>query len=180
MISKKEYEEIKVKVLEYLAKANIAVTKEEIDRIEVADFGLEDIYNNGLQLLEYINTSRVCAKELVLLPGQTCPEHRHPPFGDYMGKEETFRCRYGKVHLFVEGDSTPHPQAQPPEKGKEHFTVQHEIILHPGDQYTIPVDTLHWFKAGEYGAVITEFSTTSYDDYDIFTNPEIKRIPVVE
>ncbi|RCX13029.1 hypothetical protein DFP94_1227 [Fontibacillus phaseoli] len=180
MISKKQFEEIKEKVLGYLAQANIAVTKEEIDLIEVADFGLNDIYNNGLQLLEYVNTSRVCAKELVMLPGQTCPEHRHPPFGDYRGKEETFRCRYGKVHLFVEGEATTHPQAQPPEKGKKYFTVQHEIILHPGDQYTIPVDTLHWFKAGENGAVITEFSTTSYDDYDIFTNPEIKRIPVVE
>lgn len=180
MISKQQYEEIKEQVLGYLAQANIAVTKEERERIEVADFGLNDIYNNGLQLLEYVNTSRVCAKELVMLPGQACPEHRHPPFGDYMGKEETFRCRFGKVHLFVEGEATAHPQAQPPENGKEYFTVQHEIILYPGDQYTIPVDTLHWFRAGEDGAVITEFSTTSYDDYDIFTNPEIKRIPVVE
>lgn len=180
MISKQQYEEIKEQVLGYLAQANIAVTKEEMDRIEVADFGLNDIYNNGLQLLEYVNTSRVCAKELVMLPGQACPEHRHPPFGNYMGKEETFRCRFGRVHLFVEGAATIRTQAQPPENGKKYFTVQHEIILHPGDQFTIPVDTLHWFKAGEEGAVITEFSTTSYDDYDIFTNPEIKRIPVVE
>ena len=32
-----------------------------------------------------------CAKELVLLPGQTCPEHRHAPLPDigYNGKRES-------------------------------------------------------------------------------------------
>src|SRR6185437_11532858 len=45
---------------------------------------------------------RCCAKELVLFPGQTCPEHRHPPLGpDKPGKEETFRCRWGTVYLYV-------------------------------------------------------------------------------
>ena len=43
------------------------------------------------------------AKELVLFPGQTCAEHRHPPVGDSPGKEETFRCRRGVVHLHVDG-----------------------------------------------------------------------------
>ncbi len=46
-------------------------------------------------MLVYVNTDRYCAKELVLYPGQTCPEHRHPPFDGTPGKEETFRCRRG-------------------------------------------------------------------------------------
>ena len=37
----------------------------------------------------YVNTERCCAKELVLLPGQTCPEHRHPEINGEEGKEET-------------------------------------------------------------------------------------------
>ena len=41
-------------------------------------------------------------------------------------------------------------------------------------------DTLHWFQAGPEGAVISEFSTRSFDEYDIFTDPRIQRIPVVE
>ena len=52
----------------------------------------------------------------------------------------------------------------------------HEIILNPGEQYTIPPNTLHWFKAGEEGAVISEFSSHSDDATDIFTDPNFKRL----
>ena len=71
----------------------------EQDRIEVADFGLGRLAEARLQLLVYVNTDRYCAKELVLSPGQLCPEHRHPPFEGTPGKEETFRCRRGSVDL---------------------------------------------------------------------------------
>lgn len=180
MVTKEQYEDIKRRVLDYLERANIVVTNKEKANIEIADFGLDRIYEIGLQLIEYVNTERVCAKELVLLPGQTCPEHLHPPFGTYPGKEETFRCRYGTVHLFVEGEPTAKPQVSPPAFGREYYTVWQEIILTAGEQYTLPVNTRHWFKAGETGAVITEFSTTSYDERDIFTDPNIMRLPVVE
>ena len=37
-------------------------------------------------------------------------------------------------------------------KGSEpYYTVFHEIVLNPGDQYTIPPDTLHWFQADDGG-----------------------------
>ena len=61
------------------------------------------------------------------------------------GKEETFRCRRGAVHLHVAGEG--------------------EIVLRPGDQHTIPPDTLHWFRAGDEGAVVSEFSTRSRDEH---------------
>jgi D-lyxose ketol-isomerase len=54
--------------------------------------------------------------------------------------------------------------------------VFHEIQLNPGDQYTIVPNTLHWFQAGPQGAVISEFSSTSRDDLDIFTDPRIRRV----
>ena len=75
-------------------KAGIVLTEEEKARIEVADFGLNEVENVGLQLLTYINTERVCAKEMVLLPHQSCPEHMHSPTDGLQGKEETFRCRF--------------------------------------------------------------------------------------
>ena len=37
-------------------------------------------------------------------------------------------------------------------------------------------DTLHWFQAGPQGAIISEFSTTSRDESDIFTDPQLKRL----
>ncbi|MGD1821607.1 MAG: D-lyxose/D-mannose family sugar isomerase [Pleomorphochaeta sp.] len=54
------------------------------------------------------------------------------------------------------------------------------MVLNPGEQYTIYPNTLHWFQAGDEGAVVSEFSTTSYDETDIFTNLNIKRIPTVD
>jgi D-lyxose ketol-isomerase len=138
-----------------LAEAGIVLTPSEREAIEVADFGLGQLEELGLQLVVYVNTERVCAKELVLFPGQTCPEHRHPPVAGGPGKEETFRCRRGTVHLHVDGAG--------------------EIVLHPGEQYTIPPDTLHWFRAGDDGAVVSEFSTQSRDESDIFSDPRIVR-----
>ena len=148
-------EEARERAAAMLAEAGIALTPAERDGIEIADFGLGNLDEIGLQIVVYVNTDRVCAKELVLFPRQTCPEHRHPPVVDDPGKEETFRCRTGVVHLHIEGED--------------------EIVLRPGEQWTIPPDTLHWFQAGDEGAVVSEFSTRSRDETDVFTDPRIAR-----
>ena len=161
------------KTLEFYEKAGIVLTDEEKAKIEFAELGLGEPEITGLQLLTYINTERCCAKEMVLFPHQTCPEHLHPTLNGVPGKEETFRCRWGKVYLYVPGEATENCAVQPPASGK--YTVFHEIILNPGEQYTIYPDTLHWFQAGEEGAVISEFSTHSSDETDIFSDPAIIR-----
>ena len=159
--------------------AHIILTPAEKEGIEIASFGLGDIYHTGLQLVTYVNTERCCAKEMVLLPGQTCPEHRHAPITKigYLGKEETFRCRFGTVYLYVDGDSVQHPHCVAPAGDEAYYTVWHEICLRPGEQYTMFPNTKHWFQAGQEGAVISEFSTKSYDKYDIFTDPHIVQVP---
>ena len=119
---------------------------------------------------------------MVLFPGQTCPEHSHVPISaiGYEGKEETFRCRYGTVYLYVEGEATGNSRGKIPAGYEGTYTVLHEIILRSGQQHTIYPDTRHWFQAGPEGAVISEFSTTSRDEYDIFTDKNIKRQPVID
>ncbi|WP_186429596.1 D-lyxose/D-mannose family sugar isomerase [Clostridium sp. BSD9I1] len=180
-MKKELYNEIKEKSLEIYEKAHIILTDREKENLEVADFGLNDIYRTGLQIVTYVNTELCCAKEMVLLPNQTCPEHTHVPLDNgYMGKEETFRCRYGLVYLYIDGESTESISAKPPRGDEEYYTVRREIVLHPGDQFTLVPNTKHWFQAGPEGAVVSEFSTKSYDEYDIFTDPRISRIPVIE
>jgi D-lyxose ketol-isomerase len=147
-------EQARARAAEMLARAGLVVTPEERDRIEVADFGLGEPERTGLQLLTYVNTDRYCAKELVLFPGQICPEHRHPPVDGQPGKEETFRCRWGMATLHVDRLS---------------------LVLEPGGQFTIPPDTLHWFQGGPEGAVVSEFSSTSRDELDVFTDPRVVR-----
>jgi len=177
-MTKKEYNEQVKKALEYYEKANIVLTEEEKQNIEVADFGKGKIDELGLQLVVYINTDRVCAKEMVLLPYQTCPEHKHVPTNGMSGKEETFRCRYGEVYLYVEGEkNTDSIKAKLP---KSDITVFHEIILKPGEQHTIMPETLHWFQGGPDGAVISEFSTRSTDETDVFTDKTLVREPRIE
>jgi len=48
-------------------------------------------------------------------------------------------------------------------------------VLSPGEQYTIPPNTLHSFEAGDEGAIVSEFSTKSRDALDVFTDPRIVR-----
>ncbi len=163
-----------------LVDAGISLTGEEAANIEVADLGLNRLASEVLELVTYVNTGRYCAKELVLFPGQTCPEHRHPSVAGRDGKQETFRCRRGVVWLYVEGTPTQQIQAAVPEASKAYYTVFHEIVLHPGEQYTIPPDTLHWFQAGPEGAVVSEFSSPSHDESDVFTDPRICRQTVIE
>jgi len=163
-----------------LAGAGVIVSKEESLRIEVADFGLGRLYVEGLELITYVNNERYCAKELVLFPGQTCPEHRHPLVNGRNGKQETFRCRGGLVWLYVEGPAATDIRAKVPEASPDYYTVFSEKVLQPGEQYTIPPNTRHWFQAGPDGAVVSEFSSPSTDEFDIFTDPNIRRATVVE
>lgn len=165
-------EELTRRTVDYFKMAGIVITPEEENRIEIADFGLDDLEQTGLELLTYVNTTRCCAKEMVLFPFQTCPEHRHPPVNGQPGKEETFRCRWGTVYLYVEGEEScdlkaKHPQGE--------YSVFHQVVLKAGEQYTIYPNTRHWFQGGEQGAVVSEFSTHSSDESDIFTDPRIVR-----
>jgi D-lyxose ketol-isomerase len=155
MLTPAELDTARKRAAAALADCGIVLTESETAGIEVADFGLSRLEETGLEVVVYVNTPRVCAKELVMFPRQLCPEHRHPPFGGTPGKEETFRCRAGSVRLWVAGHG--------------------EIELRPGDQFTIEPDTLHRFAAGADGAVVSEFSTRSRDETDVFSDPRIVR-----
>ena len=163
-----------------LEEAGIVLTEEERSGIEVVDLGLGELERTGLQIVTYVNTDRYCAKELVLFPRQTCPEHRHPPVAGQAGKMETFRCRRGKVWLYVQGEPSPERHTRPPAGSEAYYTAGHEIELNPGQQHTVPPDTLHWFQGGPDGAIVSEFSSTSRDASDVFTDPRIERITRIE
>lgn len=172
-----ETAQVRKRAADFLARTGIVITDDEKAAIEVVHFGLDMLETIGLQIVVYVNTDRCCAKELIMFPGQTCPEHQHPPFGGTAGKEETFRCRWGEVYLYVPGYPAAEPKGRAPDERKSYFTVWHEIILGTGEQYTLPPDTLHWFQAGPEGAIVSEFSTQSRDDLDVFTDPDIRRVP---
>ncbi len=193
MIKRSEVRVAQAKAAAMLDAIGIAMTPTERAYIEIAEFGLNDFYSQGLALITYVNTDRYCGKELIMFPRQTCPQHRHPritadmkdadppapPQGD-PGKMETFRCRSGVVYLYVEGKAADPIAAVVPAESADYYTVFHEVVLRPGDQYTIPPNTWHWFQAGDEGCVVSEFSSTSRDPFDEFTDPNIKRMPEID
>jgi len=179
-MAKQGLQQYRSMTMQYLSNVGIVLAPSERDQIEVVDFGLGNLDTEGLELITYINTERYCAKELVLFPLQTCPEHLHPPVGNDLGKEETFRCRSGLVRLFVDGPPTPPTGVCVPRGSEAFYTAKHEVMLRPGEQFTIMPGVRHWFQAGETGAVISEFSSTSRDPLDIFTDPRISRLPLID
>lgn len=175
MLTRKQIADAKEKALNMLKDHKIAVTKEEEDKFEVSDFGLSMLDDIGLEIITYVNNDIYCAKELLMFPYQICPEHIHPTINGKKGKRETFRCRAGEVYLYVNGEPSKSVKAKIPAGKEDVFTVFNEIILNPGEQYTLETDTLHWFQAGPDGAIVSEFSSTSTDEADIFTDKDIKR-----
>ncbi len=179
MLTRQQAEGARRRAAAMLRDAGIVLTPEEASKLEIADCALGHLESEGLQLITYVNNERYCAKEIVLFPHQTFPQHRHPPVDGRPGKQETFRCRAGIVFLYVSGEPAAAPRCRPPEQSTEYYNVWHEIELGAGEQYTIPPDTWHWFQAGDQGAIVSEFSSTSTDDADIFVDPRVVRAPAV-
>lgn len=179
MLTQAEVHAARARAIAVFEAAGVALSKTEQETLEISDFGLGKLEQEGLEQVFYVNTDRYSAAEMVLFPRQTCPQHRHPPRDGGPGKEETFRCRSGFVYLYVEGDATAQPHCQAPQGSEAAYSVWHEIALGPGDQYTIAPDTWHWFQAGDEGAVISEFASPFADETDIFLDSRIARETVI-
>jgi D-lyxose ketol-isomerase len=129
MLTRREAEQARERTAAMFDRLGIVLTPEERANIEIAEFGLDDLERQGLELITYVNNERYCAKELALFPNQTCPQHRHPPIGADPGKTETFRCRWGKVYVYVEGDPTERIACRVPRERENTYTVWHEVEL---------------------------------------------------
>lgn len=153
-----------------IRQAGILMTADEQASIQAADFGLSHLESEGAQILTFVATPRISMKAIVLFPGQTLPEHWHPPVGDDPGKEETFRVIAGTLYLYLPGDDTLR-HGFIPDGQEAYYTVRHETILRPADQITIEPSIKHWLQAGPEGVVLYSFSTCVRDGLDGFTNP---------
>jgi D-lyxose ketol-isomerase len=175
MITRLEQDAARRRAAEMIRTAGIPIRADEPDRIEVVDFGLSRLAEEGVQVLTLVQTERISVKVLVLFPNQTEPEHWHPPVGNDPGKEETVRVVAGTVYFYIPGENTFTEGFLV--AGKEHrYTVRHEIALRPGEQITLAPGVKHWFQARDEGAVMFSFSTIARDAEDGFTDPDIVRI----
>ena len=180
MITRQRFEQAQKVGAALLRGCGVAIREGELQKIEVADFGLGSLEVFGAQILTLVNTSKIAVKLIAMQPGQTLPEHAHPRIGEYEGKEETLRCAWGELYLYGPGEPVLQPKAVLPAEKKDTFTQWHETTLRPGDQGTFPPNTPHWFQAGPQGVVVWSFSTKAVDLQDVFTDAEIQRETIVE
>jgi D-lyxose ketol-isomerase len=179
MITRAEWQQARQRAWAMVKQAGVVVREAEFERMDVADVGLGELAETGLQILTLASTAYTGVKLLILMPNQVFPQHRHPPLGDYPGKEEIFRGQWGEAYLYVPGDRTPDPRGGPPAHRRRYYDVWHEIVLRPGDQHVVAPNTWHWFQAGPDGAVVWSFSSTVTDAEDQFRDPEIIRQTVI-
>ena len=179
MIKFEEFKEVCQKSIAMIEAAGIYLTPEDKEKMTAADFGLNHIKKEGVQILTMFQTDRIAGKILVLLPNQTEPEHWHPTVGEDAGKEEVIRAISGELYFYIPGaDTMKHGFIV---EGKEDcYVMRNEIVLQPGEQLVLPAGTKHWFQAGKEGAVMYSFSTTVTDLLDQFTDPSIVRETVIE
>jgi D-lyxose ketol-isomerase len=174
MITRNEQQNARRRAAEMIRAAGIRITAREADGIDVVDFGLSRLEKEGVQVLTLVQTERISVKVLALFPGQTEPEHWHPPVGSDPGKEETVRVVSGTMYFYLPGENTFKQGFLV--SGKEHcYTVRHELVMRPGDQVTLAPGVKHWFQARDEGVVLYSFSTIARDVMDQFTDKAIVR-----
>lgn len=179
MITKEDFKEVCQKSIAMIEEAGLLLTEADKLKMTAADFGLNEIKKEGIQILTLFQTGRIAGKILVLLPFQTEPEHWHPTVGDDPGKEEVIRALSGDLYFYIPGEDNMKKGFIV--DGKDDFyTMRHEVDMKPGDQLELPAGTKHWFQAGAKGAVMYSFSTTVTDLNDQFTDPNIVRDTVIE
>jgi D-lyxose ketol-isomerase len=179
MLTRAEYDAAKSRAASIIQESGISITDKEVERVEVADFGLSRLEIEGAQILTLIATDRIAVKIIVMFPSQTIPEHWHPRVGEDPGKEETVRIISGTLRFYIPGDESMIEGFIP--DGKENvYTVRHELILKPGEQITLQPGTKHWFQTGEDCAVMYSFSTVARDVLDCFTDPNIERLTRIQ
>jgi len=179
MITRQQFIEAQQRAGEMVRRTNISVREDELKWIDVADMGLSELEQSGVQILTLVDTEKIAVKLLILPPNQTEPEYLHPHIAEYAGKEETIRCEWGNFFLYDPGNPTANPLGHPPQNRLNTYTVWKEYHLRPGDQITFQPNTRHWFQAGNQGCVIWSFSTKAVDISDVFTDPEIQRETII-
>ena len=153
-----------------LEQSAVSLTPSELQNLRVLDYGLGHPRVEGLQNITLLVTERLEVKVQILLPGQTVPEHLHPPYDHTDGKEENIRVVRGSLRVYLEGPDTMREGVLPAGKGAW-YTVRNERILGPGQNISILPGRYHWFQGGSQGVVALSFYTRADNTRNRYRDP---------
>ena len=175
MLTVSQRKEIREKAVACFHEAGIALSSRELlKEIEIVDYDYPDYYKLGIVIVTTVNGPRYCGRYVLFFPGQSCAEHWHPNIGLRRGKEETFRVLWGIVYAYIPGAPTESPHGKIPEGQEPYHKSRHELVLNPGDQYSLKLHERHWFQAGPKGAIAYEVSSHAFDKHDLTANKTFK------
>ena len=147
---------------------------------DVTDFGLGDVANFGLVLINLADEPEYCEKLMYAHHGMATPAHCH------RRKKEDIICRWGNLSVQVWPDD---PQAGGG-GGSVHVAVNGEprtfaagevIRLPSGWRVTLVPGVYHAFQPGGDECIIGEVSTANDDRNDnFFSNPAVGRYPQID
>jgi D-lyxose ketol-isomerase len=163
--------------LDFLQRQGYQLSQNLRENMWVSDFGLGNFVEIGMAGMFWINDQKnnYTALEMILLPGQMIPQHKHVKTDIAAPKMESWHIRYGCTHTYGEGEPTTPMAVTIPESQVPYVTVRRETTLRVGEVagITKPLE-LHWQKACASGAIMTEYSTFHDGNAVKFTDPHIK------
>ena len=164
-----------------LDKSGVIASEEEIESMEVGDFGLSNWPHEGAQIITFVNTERVGFKLICLMPNQTLPEHWHTATeGDALGKEEILRVLNGTLRLGLPGEEGLSDSVIPDGK-TDYYTCRSVKNLYAGEQYLLSPGVKHWLQGGEEGVVLYSISSAAHCQLDPFTDPHVvRKVQIIE
>ncbi len=155
-----------------VGRAGFVLSQEERDSIQVVVF--RDFSYSAVAAIDLIMHPRYGARLIIWLPNQKMVEHWHPDVNGNPGKEETLRVLWGRVYGYRQGVPSAGARERIP-RGEDHsFMSRHEVLLGPGEQWTLEPHEKHWFVAGPEGAVALEISSTVRDSHDRLTDTALE------
>jgi len=168
---------IQPKYVNLLSRSGFPITDAEWKSLEINDFGLGNLRYEGFGFIDILRTSRLRITLIALLPNQTLPQHVHPPYEGELGKEETIRNLAGQTKVYIRGKAS-NPDIRIPMGKNSYYTAGQEIILNPGEQYTVPPDIEHWFQGGPEGSVNICFQNRVDETKNRFWDPQSFGCPI--
>lgn len=147
----------------------------------ISDFELGDFENVGMAGVFFINDADngYFGHDIFLLPEQMIVEHKHLKTA-HAAKMESWQIRNGWCYNFGTGEPTPgaptHPASQ-----NGFITVANFSKLNEGDIATLNErEAPHFLRAGDNGAIVTEYGTFHDNDGLTFTNPKVNFVDILQ
>jgi len=131
------------RVAKFLKKSRLPLPR-QVDLEISHHYGIENFDRTGAVLLNFINRE-YCKKIIVMLPGQSHPEHWHEK------KEETFHVQYGDMTTWLNGQDREY---------------------RAGDLLLVPRGTKHSFST-KGGVIFEEISSTHHANDSFYSDAQI-------